>query len=138
MSGLAVSGRRTHTQGEAHAYGESYPLGSDLVHESNVKEGGRLDGGAREGVAVPWPVYAQAMSDADGASAMEPGDILRLRFVQRAELSPDGRRVVHAVTGVDERERKDRVTLYLLDVDTGVQRQLTAGRSSDTNPTWSP
>jgi dipeptidyl aminopeptidase/acylaminoacyl peptidase len=78
------------------------------------------------------------MAAGNGASAFGLDDVLRLRFVAAADLSPDGRRVVYAVTGTDVEAEKDRVALHLLDVETGACRQLTAGTGSDGSPAWSP
>lgn len=78
------------------------------------------------------------MADRDGASTLDLDDVLGLRFVAAADLSPDGRRVVYAVTRADVEAEQDRVALHLLDVETGAHRQLTAGRGSDGGPAWSP
>src|SRR5215831_6668160 len=76
------------------------------------------------------------MGARDGALGLD--DVLRLQFVAAADLSPDGRRVVYAVTRADVEAEQDRVALHLLDVETGARRQLTAGRGSDGSPAWSP
>jgi len=78
------------------------------------------------------------MADRNGVSAFGLDDVLRLEFVAAADLSPDGRRVVYAVTRTDVEAEQDRVALHLLDVETGARRQLTAGRGSDGSPAWSP
>ncbi|HYW26016.1 MAG TPA: S9 family peptidase [Terriglobales bacterium] len=78
------------------------------------------------------------MEAPNAASAFGVDDVLKLRFVAAADLSPDGRRVVYAVTAADVEAEQDRVALHLLDVETGARRQLTAGRSSDSGPAWSP
>ena len=67
-----------------------------------------------------------------------PGDVLELRFPHSADLSPDGRRVVQAVSRVDHEAKQDRVTLHLLDIESGAERPLTTGAASDTCPAWSP
>ncbi|HSR23257.1 MAG TPA: S9 family peptidase, partial [Candidatus Eisenbacteria bacterium] len=67
-----------------------------------------------------------------------PGDVLELRFPHSADLSPDGRRVVQAVSTVDHEAKEDRVALHLLDIESGVERPLTTGVASDTCPAWSP
>jgi dipeptidyl aminopeptidase/acylaminoacyl peptidase len=72
------------------------------------------------------------------ASAFGLDDVLGLRFVAAADLSPDGSRVVYAVTRADIEAEQDRVALHLLDVETGARRQLTAGKGSDGSPAWSP
>lgn len=67
-----------------------------------------------------------------------PDDLARLRFVQAADLSPDGTRVVYALTEVDVEADADRTGLWLLDVESGSARRLTAGTGTDSRPTWSP
>jgi dipeptidyl aminopeptidase/acylaminoacyl peptidase len=78
------------------------------------------------------------MTDRDGTSTLGLDDVLGLQFVAAADLSPDGRRVVYAVTRADVEAEQDRVALHLLDVETGARRQLTAGRGADGSPVWSP
>lgn len=78
------------------------------------------------------------MGARNGASAFGLDDVLGLQFVAAADLSPDGRRVVYAVTRPDVEAEQDRVALHLLDVETGARRQLTAGTGSDGSPAWSP
>jgi dipeptidyl aminopeptidase/acylaminoacyl peptidase len=78
------------------------------------------------------------MAARNAASAFGLDDVLRLQFVAAADLSPDGRRVVYAVTAADVEAEQDRVALHLVDVETGTRRQLTAGRSADSSPAWSP
>jgi len=78
------------------------------------------------------------MTAGNGTSAFGLDDVLGLRFVAAADLSPDGRRVVYAVTRADVEAERDRVALHLLDVETGASRQLTAGAGSDSSPAWSP
>jgi dipeptidyl aminopeptidase/acylaminoacyl peptidase len=78
------------------------------------------------------------MADRNEASALGLDDVLGMQFVGAADLSPDGRRVVYAVTRADVEAEQDRVALHLLDVETGARRQLTAGRGSDGSPAWSP
>jgi Tol biopolymer transport system component len=75
---------------------------------------------------------------APSVTTIGPGDILELRFPHSADLSPDGRRVIQAVSRVDREAEQDRVALHLLDLDSGAERQLTAGVASDTCPVWSP
>jgi dipeptidyl aminopeptidase/acylaminoacyl peptidase len=74
--------------------------------------------------------------------AVELEDLFRLKFLQSAELSPDGKRVVYAVSHIskdkDDDKEKEKTTLYLLTIATGDVRQLTSGRTSDGDPHWSP
>ena len=69
-----------------------------------------------------------------------PDDLFRLKFLQSAQLSPDGKTVVYAVLHVEKDkakaggdgkdadvEEKEYVTLWLLSLETRQARQLTAG-----------
>ncbi len=78
------------------------------------------------------------MSNESGKRRMEADDLFRLRFLQAARLSPDGRRVVYGIGHVDAEEEKEYHTLWLLDVASGETRQLTHGAANDASPSWSP
>jgi dipeptidyl aminopeptidase/acylaminoacyl peptidase len=82
---------------------------------------------------------------------VELDDLFRLKFLQGAQLSPDGKTVVYAVSHVEKDkekagkddqkedvEDKEYVTLWLLSLETGESRQLTAGLARDSDPHWSP
>jgi len=78
------------------------------------------------------------MTSSSSLSTISPDDVLKLRFVQSADLSPDGSRVVYAVSWADAEGQGDRAALFLLDVERGLWRQLTAGTARDLSPVWSP
>ena len=78
------------------------------------------------------------MEAANGTRPIEKDDLFRLRFLQAARLSPDGRQVVYGIGYVDADEEKEYHTLWLLDLASGEHRQLTNGDASDTDPAWSP
>jgi len=69
---------------------------------------------------------------------VEPADLFRLRFLQDAQLSPDGKTVVYVVSHVDAGKEEEYATIWLLSLETGESRQFTAGLARDTNPQWSP
>jgi len=69
---------------------------------------------------------------------VKPEDLFRLKFIQDAQLSPDGETVVYSVSNVDAEKEEEHVALWLLSLETGESRQLTAGLARDTNPKWSP
>jgi Tol biopolymer transport system component len=67
---------------------------------------------------------------------IQPEDLFRLKFLQGAQLSPDGKTIVYAVSHTESdtptatkgvAEEKECVTLWLLSLETGEARQLTAG-----------
>ena len=65
-------------------------------------------------------------------------DLFRLNFLQGAQLSPDGKMIVYAVSHVDPDKEEEYVALWLLSQETGTSRQLTTGLARDWNPHWSP
>jgi Tol biopolymer transport system component len=69
---------------------------------------------------------------------MQPEDLFRLKFLVGAELSPDSQWVAYSVQSTDAKEDEDRAAIWLLSVETGKARQLTAGQAQDTSPAWSP
>lgn len=77
------------------------------------------------------------MSPAPTRRPVAPADLFRLASIQGARLAPDGRSVVYALaTAADGKE--ERVALWLLSLETGEARQLTAGTARDCDPAWSP
>ena len=69
-----------------------------------------------------------------------PDDLLRIRFVSDAQISPDGRRVAFVVTTVSA--EKDAYLSNIWVVDTAAQgaepRRFTTGPLRDSAPRWSP
>lgn len=74
----------------------------------------------------------------DAPHGFTQDDLDRLRFIQEADLSRDGTRVVYAVLGTGPGEEKDHVRLWLKDVDSGAARPLTAEGGRDSAPAFSP
>jgi dipeptidyl aminopeptidase/acylaminoacyl peptidase len=74
----------------------------------------------------------------DSRRTIEADDLFRLKFLQDARLSPDGKHAVYVVSHVDMEQDEERFTLWLLSLDTGEARQMTGGRGKDNNPCWSP
>lgn len=66
-----------------------------------------------------------------------PADLFRLAILQGARLAPDGRSAVYAVATVAGDDTQ-RAALWLLTLETGESRQLTAGQAVDSDPEWSP
>lgn len=69
---------------------------------------------------------------------LDPDDALDLKFLRDARLSPDGRKVVYAVSSSDRSERTDACVLWLLDLDTGDRHALTDEAVVSASPRWSP
>jgi dipeptidyl aminopeptidase/acylaminoacyl peptidase len=72
------------------------------------------------------------------ARAFEPSDITRIAWLGDPQASPDGRRVAFVVTRLDEERDEYRSSIWLVEVDGGEPRQLTAGPKRDRLPRWSP
>ena len=67
-----------------------------------------------------------------------PEDLFRFRFLMGADLAPDGRSVVYALSRSDRESNAEHVDLYLLDVKSGTSRPLTEGDGLDAAPAFSP
>jgi dipeptidyl aminopeptidase/acylaminoacyl peptidase len=65
-------------------------------------------------------------------------DLMTLRSVGAARISPDGNRVAYAVTETDFEQDAYVTQIWLADVDGGKAIQLTRGTKSSTGPVWSP
>ncbi|MBS3933382.1 MAG: S9 family peptidase [Truepera sp.] len=72
------------------------------------------------------------------ARAVKPADLFRLRFLQDAQLSPDGKTIAYSVSHVDADKEEEYAAIWLLSLETGESRQFTTGLARDTNPQWSP
>jgi len=65
-------------------------------------------------------------------------DLMTLRTVGAARISPDGSRVAYTVTETDFEQDAYVTQIWLADVDGGKPIQLTRGKKSSTGPAWSP
>ena len=85
------------------------------------------------------------MSEKQEARAINIEDLFKLKFLQGGRLSPDGKTIAYAISHVEENKAKvnreeetEYVTVWLLSLETGDMRQLTAGLARDSDPQWSP
>lgn len=78
------------------------------------------------------------MIEKNDPQTMEPEDFARLRILQDGRLSPDGQTMAYVVSHVDAGQDQDCFVIWLLSLETGESRQLTAGLADDTGPRWSP
>jgi len=85
--------------------------------------------GARKGMMMP---------SSNARRTLEPEDLLRLRFLQDAKLSPDGTWIAYSVSQVDPEADEERIAIWLLSPATGALRQLTPGNGNGSNIAWSP
>jgi dipeptidyl aminopeptidase/acylaminoacyl peptidase len=65
-------------------------------------------------------------------------DLLQLKVVGTARISPDGRWVAYGVAHADFKQDAFISQLWLADTQSGRTLQLTRGEKSAGNPTWSP
>jgi dipeptidyl aminopeptidase/acylaminoacyl peptidase len=65
-------------------------------------------------------------------------DLFRFQFISEAQLSPDGERVVYSLLRLDEKKDIQCSELWLLDLQSGKAKPLTAGDWNDFSPAWSP
>ena len=70
--------------------------------------------------------------------AMTFEDILALKTVSDAQVSPDGRWVAYVVTAVDMKENANDPDVWLISTAGGESVRLTANKKSDNQPRWSP
>ncbi|MEK9212759.1 S9 family peptidase [Sphingomonas sp. 2378] len=72
-----------------------------------------------------------------GGHPITPEDMLGVRQVADAQMSPDGKRIAYTVT---ERKGDERVSrIWIVPADgSAPARPLTVGSGSDTSPRWSP
>ncbi len=80
-----------------------------------------------------------ALSRAEAqARKFEMGDLQKIVNVSSPAISPDGKSIVIIVTRVNWDEDRHDSQLVLVDIATGVQRQLTNIRKGLSAPQWSP
>ena len=71
-------------------------------------------------------------------------DLFRLKFIQGAALSPDGKKVVYILNRYktekkDEKEEiQDQKSLWLADLESSTERQFTSEKTGGGSPAWSP
>jgi dipeptidyl aminopeptidase/acylaminoacyl peptidase len=69
---------------------------------------------------------------------VQPDDLFRLKLIQGAALAPDGSAMVYALSQIADDGEEERIALWLQPIAGGAARQLTAGRSRDFAPRFSP
>ncbi|TDE51477.1 S9 family peptidase [Nonomuraea mesophila] len=81
------------------------------------------------------------MTPANETTAKRPvvaDDLLKLRFLMGADLAPDGRTVVYALSRADAESNTDHTDLYLLDRRSRACRRLTYADTVHVAPVFSP
>ncbi|MEM7802838.1 MAG: S9 family peptidase [Chloroflexota bacterium] len=67
-----------------------------------------------------------------------PDDLFKMKFLQGAAFSPDGKQVVFALAAYDAESDADITQIWLKDLESDLSRQLTFGKDSSSQPAWSP
>ncbi len=90
--------------------------------------------------ALAFVTPATIMAGTQGRSPHVPGieDLMALKSVGGARISPDGTRVAYAVTETDFDQDAYVTQIWLADAATGRAIQLTRGKKSSSGLTWSP
>ena len=65
-------------------------------------------------------------------------DFIAMKAVSDPQLSPDGRWVAYAVATPSLTDNRNVSRIWLAEVATGANRQLSQGPGSDRSPRWSP
>jgi dipeptidyl aminopeptidase/acylaminoacyl peptidase len=73
-----------------------------------------------------------------GTPAFTATEMMKLRRLADAQVSPDGRQVAYALTEVDLAGGKRNTDLWLQPLAGGEPRRLTANPAPDSRPRWSP
>ena len=91
------------------------------------------------------PAQAPAVGQAPSVAASSPAkrvptveDLMNLKSLGAARISPDGTRVAYTVTETGFDEDAYVTQVWLADVATGKSIQLTRGKKSSSGPAWSP
>ena len=65
-------------------------------------------------------------------------DLLNMKNVSNAQISPDGKFVAYSIQEVDWKENAYVSQIWIANVETGAIFQLTQGKKSSENPQWAP
>ena len=65
-------------------------------------------------------------------------DVMAIKSVSDAQVSPDGKWVAYVVTSVDMKENANDADVWLVSTAGGDTIRLTTSKKNDTQPRWSP
>lgn len=83
---------------------------------------------------LPEPAQAQS-----GPRAMTVEDLLAVKTVSGARLSPDGKFAVYSLSVLDKSSGKSNADIWIVEVGKGSDpKQLTTSTASDSDPVWTP
>ena len=90
-------------------------------------------------ILVLWAMsVVPAVAEEPGRRVPTIDDLMALRTVGAARISPDGSRVAYTVTEADMEQDAYVTQIWLADVATGDLTQLTRGKKSCSSAAWSP
>jgi dipeptidyl aminopeptidase/acylaminoacyl peptidase len=95
-----------------------------------------LSAAAPGATAGPSAIAGSADEGLKRVPAVE--DLMALKSVGAARISPDGRRVAYTVTEADFEQDAYITQIWLIDIASGRAFQLTRGKKSSNGPSWSP
>ncbi len=81
---------------------------------------------------------AVAAPQATPSHVFEGRDIFNLQWVEDPQIRPDGRAIAYVRMSYDIMADRPRSTLWLMDVESGLQTPIAAGPGSHLSPRWSP
>ncbi|HYV06992.1 MAG TPA: S9 family peptidase, partial [Blastocatellia bacterium] len=83
--------------------------------------------------------FSLSLATAHGQKrAMSFDDVLALKTVSDAQVSPDGRWVAYVVTSADMKENANDADVWLVSTGGGEPVRLTTNKKNDNQPRWSP
>jgi len=83
------------------------------------------------GLASAKPAFA-------AGKPMSIDDLLAIKSVSDAQISPDGQSVVYVVSELDRATDKTNSSLWLVATSGGAPKRLTTAPGSNNHPRWSP
>jgi dipeptidyl aminopeptidase/acylaminoacyl peptidase len=86
---------------------------------------------------LAWSAMAAVTVEPDN-SMFQGADIFRIECATDPQIRPDGRLLVYARKRFDIATDRARLSLWMVDVDSGTQTPLVTGPASYSSPRWSP
>lgn len=83
-------------------------------------------------------LLAAIAGQAQPPRGLQLADLVRLKDVSDAQISPDGNQIVFTVGTVKEDLSGSQTRLWIVPTQGGEVRRLTVGEANETNPRWSP
>nr|MBI9046201.1 PD40 domain-containing protein [Anaerolineaceae bacterium] len=77
------------------------------------------------------------MSEIKAKRSIELDDYFKLKIIQDAKISPDGKKIIYTLFQSDAEKGEDQTSLWLYSLKTGNCRKFTSGLK-DHSPAWSP